>query len=559
MPKVRKLKYVIAFLLSGCMLVLPLWANAEVMNVTGEMSSHVTAYLTRRFTGTQDTKNLVYRIYLPYSVEEGINTQIITDLKKIFTPFPTEINPISDEYGNSGLELIWNRKVQLIQVNLQFSAKTHSSFYPISSKTEFPLDIEGPQKIFLTSTELSPSNNMLINYIGRTISLNLSREIDVVKSVFIWLDRNIRVSSKHNCENNNDALSVLKNRKGTSKGICNLAAAIFKGLGIPARVVFGISFQKEFELQDSGKKYIYNLPNNTRFWLEVYFPDVGWVGYDPRGMYFGATSHTIKFSVGPDSSICSDHWMVERGEATEYKDFIYDIKEDSVNLVCKSTEFEHINKLAISPVVPEFTLYINEPELEKKGLELNSPKPEPPEPTEKREIVIQVSNTTSKLSIVATQNRVFTQQFRIDAPLSVEKIVLPLIKFDGEGRIWVEFYSDNGGVPGASLFRTYSVDSDQVGFMMIDEPWLTFQVMEKNSYVLKPGVYWFSLHSVGNSIFNWNATEGNVFGGPFDTRFKDINLKQPQWNNILNFDLNFRILGTSSDTEKNPSAQTNSI
>ena len=112
--------------------------KAELITVQGEMDSKVTAYLTRRYSSYSETKNLIYRMYLPDSQTEGLYTQNITKLRKTFTPFPTATNDFVDEYGNKGIELIWNKEVHIIQTDLQFSAQIFSNFYPIDSTAPYP-------------------------------------------------------------------------------------------------------------------------------------------------------------------------------------------------------------------------------------------------------------------------------------------------------------------------------------------------------------------------------------------------------------------------------------
>ena len=80
------------------------------------------------------------------------------------------------------------------------------------------------------------------------------------------------------------------------------------------------SFQKEIVISIDNQEYIYDHSNKTRFWIEVYFSDIGWVSYDPRGMHFGITSHLIKFSAGPDSDYVSSDWGIDKE--------IADIQED---------------------------------------------------------------------------------------------------------------------------------------------------------------------------------------------------------------------------------------
>ncbi len=547
MGSVRKIAVGLLFLMVMAAGALNLYA--ELINVEGEMESSVTAYLTRRFSSYSETKNLTFRMYLPPTQTEGLNTQTISRLRKSFTPFPTETVEFIDEFGNSGIDLIWNKQIHIIQTDLQFSAQVYSNFYEIESKAPFPVVIEDQQRIFLTSTELSPSNDFMINYIGRAISYGLNREIDVVKNVFIWVDKNIHLSNISHVQKEYDAISVLKMKAGDERGICNLAAAIFKGIGIPVRVVYGISFQQEISVAVDGMSFVNDYPNDEKYWLEVYFPDLGWISYDPQGTYFGTTSHLIKFSVGPDSDYATNTWQVEQGDIIDFKEYIYDIKSDNSSLTMKGFGDEEVNKIVMSSTVIDFNRYTKEPELD--FTEIITPQETAEIPIGEKGIVAQNSDMNRLLDIVATQKRVYAQKFNATFPFNLVEVRLPLIKFSDEGRIWLEIYSDDGGVPGEVLFKTFSIHSPRVRFMMVDNPWLSFPVGKKTNTFLDKGSYWIALRSSGSCIFNWHANGGNLIGDSDDTRFKDVSLKNPQWNNIMNFDLIFQIIGTREE-ERTP-------
>jgi transglutaminase-like putative cysteine protease len=541
MKSVNKLYIILCIIL----FVFTCTAQAEIMRVQGEMNSSITAYITRRFSSYSETKNLTYRMYFPPSQTEGLHTQTISKLRKSFTPFPTETHDFVDAYGNSGSLLVWNKEIRIIQMDVQFSAKIFSHFYTINSTAPYPVGVNERLKIFLSSTQLSPSNDFMINYVGRSIAYDLNREIDVVNNVFLWMDENISLMNSTDDEMGDDALSVLKNRSGTEKGLCNLAASIFKGLGIPVRVVYGISFQQEISVKTDDKSYIYDYPNDEKYWLEVHFPDLGWVAYDPMGTHFGTTSHLIKFSVGPDSAFASDTWEVEQGDLVEFKEFIFDIRSDLSTLEPIGSIENGSLRLVLSPEIESFIPLKKEPDLDVGDISIGEG--EEIEPSPEAGILVHNSGIVKRLDIVATQSRIYAQRFTLDAPARLNQVNLPLIKFSDEGRIWLEVYDDDNGKPGNVLFKTFSIHSPRIRFMMMENPWLNFPVGNRTDSLLDSGSYWIALRSSGSCIFNWFASAGNVIGPSVDTRFKDVGLKNPHWDNIMNFDMNFQIIGTPVD------------
>ncbi len=549
MKPVRKLLQAVFFVYLF-LFTFPLYA--QIFDIESEMNTAVTAYITKRFNSYDTTKTLTYTMHIPPSQNEGINTQIISNLRKTFTPYPTQINEFTDEYGNSGLELTWNKDIRVVQLDLQFSAHLYSNFYTIESDAPYPVSVGDAHKIFLTSTELSPANNYLINYIGRSLSYDLNRQIDVVKNIFLWLDTTIHMTKTTRAETQYDALSVLQFREGTEQGICNLAAALLKGLGIPVRVAYGVSFQKEMQYTFKGGNIFFDYPNGEHFWIEVFFPDLGWVAYDPQGMYFGSTSHVIKLSAGPDSDYARDSWSSDNENIDFFQEYIYDIKQDNVKVSSITENGDTVNKLVLSSTVRGFTKYIKEPNLNLEGMSTAKEREELLPGSSG--IVKQNSNISQRLDIVATQNRVFAQKVKLEYPIRLADVKLPLIKFGDEGKIWLEVYTDKDGAPDTVLFRSYYISSPRIRFMMVDDPWLSFPFGKNTDTRLDKGSYWFALRSSGSCIFNWIASAGNVVGDNEDTRFKDVKLKNPKWNNIVNMDMNYQLIGARLE-EKEKEAQ----
>jgi len=71
-----------------------------------------------------------------------------------------------------------------------------------------------------------------------------------------------------------DALTVLRQERGSSAGKARLLTALLRSIGVPARLVGGL------KLEDATKK------RATISWVEAYFGD-HWVPLDPTGGYFG--------------------------------------------------------------------------------------------------------------------------------------------------------------------------------------------------------------------------------------------------------------------------------
>jgi transglutaminase-like putative cysteine protease len=512
--------------------------SGDTFTFSGEMSSRVTAYLTKRFKARGEAKGLTYTLHLPATSSEGFNSQLIDQVYRSFMPHPTKIEESEDEFGNQVLKLRWNKSIRVVQIDIQFSARIFSNFYPVVSESDRSQPAQEEMQIYLSSSQLSPESNYLINYVSRSVSYGTQRQVDAIKSIFLWIDENIELVTKAEAS---DALSVLQSGSGTEAGLCNLAAAMLKGLGIPVRVVYGVSFQKEIELNTDLELLYYIFPNGERFWVEVFVPDLGWVSYDPTGSHFATTSHLIKIAAGPDSGFAADSWEIEEGEVEFIQEFIYDVVEDESTLQYTAlTDLEHA-RITISPP------FDHQPASYQPGSEIETDQQTdvPAEP----ENVIGNGFTGQRLDVTATRDRIYAQRVVIEEPFLLDRITLPLIKFSDPGKIWIELYDngpepDTSGVPVKVLVETRRLASERVRFMQLEDPWLSFPLEQE--FMLEPGMYWIALRSSGSCIFNWNGCGGNVVGDGRDTRFLDLGDKSRLWGHLVNIDLNFLLHSTGS-------------
>jgi transglutaminase-like putative cysteine protease len=51
-----------------------------------------------------------------------------------------------------------------------------------------------------------------------------------------------------------------------------LAAALMRAVGIPARIVNGVTLKKPFDVNVSGQILTLNMAEGRHSWIEVYFP-----------------------------------------------------------------------------------------------------------------------------------------------------------------------------------------------------------------------------------------------------------------------------------------------
>lgn len=152
--------------------------------------------------------------------------------------------------------------------------EVHSEATELRSFTSFPIDtaeLPGTVQPFL-SQETHPLPSSLPPTVARITSG--SRTVyDAVTSLLSWVSERIVYDSSPTAPS--DCQSVLKTKRASCAGQSNLAVAMLREAGIPARIVHGLFLDIREAYRDTPFS-----PAMLHRWIEVYYPDAGWVYSD---------------------------------------------------------------------------------------------------------------------------------------------------------------------------------------------------------------------------------------------------------------------------------------
>ena len=207
-----------------------------------------------------------------------------------------------------------------------YSAKVNNlrERHEVKGKINFPIfNLEGYED-YLLPTETIDSENPLI--VARATEL-AEGEDDLFKVVFnlaSWVESNINYDlNTLTATASQKASWVLNNKQGVCDEMTSLFIAMSRSLGIPARFVSGISYTESEEVVEyTGKNWA---PHG---WAEVYFPSVGWVGFDITFGEYGYVDVThIKLRDGFDPGEASTKfsWLANNVKL-EAEDLDFEVK-----------------------------------------------------------------------------------------------------------------------------------------------------------------------------------------------------------------------------------------
>jgi transglutaminase-like putative cysteine protease len=105
-------------------------------------------------------------------------------------------------------------------------------------------------------------------------------QYEAVQKILRWVNSNITYDL--DLKGPKTATDVLQGKKGYCVGYSNLATALLRAAGIPCRNVHGIHINGD-SIMSSGEYQPLSLKGITLHrWIEIYYPDVGWIFSDPK-------------------------------------------------------------------------------------------------------------------------------------------------------------------------------------------------------------------------------------------------------------------------------------
>ncbi len=178
---------------------------------------------------------------------------------------------------------------------------TRTNFNKITQKIPFPIKEDlSSYKPYLTSTPLVNSDDLRIIEKANELVEGEDDLFAVVYKIARWTKENIDYDLETlTAEASQSSVWVLENKKGVCDELTTLFVAMLRSKGIPARFVTGSSYTNV--INDFG----------NHAWAEVYFPNVGWVAFDPTyGQlgYVDATHIKMKESTDIKNSSVNYAW-----------------------------------------------------------------------------------------------------------------------------------------------------------------------------------------------------------------------------------------------------------
>jgi len=556
-------KYVI--ILSLLILVTPVTGENYLIN--GGQESQINYKMEQKIEPNPAIKKLFLTFVKPVSYQSPTYNQRITDMKFDFTPPPDERDEYPDKRGNQVIKVTWQNPGTSIKTVISLTALNKTILQTIDTSTPFPLqNIPADIAPYVTATEQVPATNAEIVSKAKELTAGAKTEFDAVQRILTWV-----IDHMHYVLTPQEygALYSFKTGKGNCQNYSHLAAALMRAVGIPARIVNGITLKQAYNIEMGPRTMTLKMAEGRHSWIEVYFSDLGWVPFDPQQTALFVSNRFIRVEVGLDNNETSQdgliRWTQSQGAlATPQFEEIIDSKfpADQVSLTAEKQSYGPREMMLVPRVNATFKQFatvvepipptITPDKLQtltytKPYLFGNTEFPEgvdflivrgPAEQSESATFEMK-KNFLVETAEYVTSGAQYAQIFILKNPLKLGKIGLALHLFGGQGQLWVELLKDNNGVPGETIATSDFILSQNIPFKA-GYFWVDFD-FKRDWPVLSPGKYWIAFGFTGSPIINWFYSYGKPVGPIDGTRYKTI--LDSEWSKSLSFEFNYRVIG----------------
>lgn len=532
-----------AFIFS-ILLLMAQGAIASTLVLQGNIEDEVEVVQERSFSVPKGgLRELTFKFATPAEFRNGNLSQTLSAHNITFYPKPSSTSKTTDRFGNTLSIVTWKDLKENASVKESFTVNLEISLKDIQSSAPFPLDLKNipeGERIYLRPTRMVQSSDEEIKRISRRLTQNSMTEQEAVSSILNWVVDNIKYRTPIP---NYDAIWTYNTRQGNCQNFAHVSMALLRSAGIPSRIVGGLSLGKKWKVPIKNGSLVQSAGQGGHAWIEVWFPDLGWIPYDAQQSHLFVGPRHIKQTVGLDSNDVNDSWESSPVLPDYREDISAEYLKDKIDLrfiesISQPVNYVMAGSAPKSAEAPAVKVPAQEQKSEFGNLEF-------PELMDFYRRTAGGGGTKTfdkETAEYVTGQYAYAQAFEISKPMKIETVSLAMHKFGGRfGSLWVDIVKDKGNKPGMEGVRSMPLALDTVkyvpGYKWFD---FSFSSNGEEGPLLTPGRFWIILRHSRDAVVSWFYSPGNRYGLPDDARSTE---KGSDWSEVLNYDFNFKVKG----------------
>ena len=535
--------------------------------LNGGQQSQIRYQMVEQIVPFSGMKKLHVSLVVPQAFQSPTYNQKISNLQIEFQPQPSHREEVRDKRGNTVLLATWDDPHQMVQNIISFSATNSTQLDKLTTSEPFPpTALPTEAKNYLVSTDLVNIQDPEMLRKARELTRGAKTQFDAVQRILAWvIDHMHYVLTPPRY----DATYSFQTGKGNCQNYSHLAAALMRSVGIPVRIVNGITLKEPYPIKTAQGEMIIKMAQGRHSWIEVYFNDLKWVPFDPQQTQLFVSNRFIRVEVGIDNEETKQDGLIRWTQTSSapgkprFEETIdASFQNDRVAISGTKQNYGPNNLLLTPPVETNFVPYITQPVEEPRPItpgalkQIRFQKPfvfgnlefpagqdfmtfrGPVKSTRQNQFEMQKNFLVETAEYVTSKDQ-YAQIIVVEKPVKLSRISLALHKFGGDGTLWLELFRDNRGVPGDQISTSNMKSVEDVAFRS-GYDWEMFE-FTNDPPVLGPGLYWIALGFTGSPIINWFYTYGKPVGPQYGTRYKTR--METSWSKSLSFEFNYRVEG----------------
>ena len=279
----------------------PLQVSGDALICQGTMASTVHYTTTRDIIVPNGTQKVVIQIPTVLNASLFAYSQRVLSFSISYSRKPDEATAT-----DGGITATWLNPPPRLSYTIAANLTIDVQVAGLNSESQLPIRLNSSDQSaseYLAPSKYVQSNDSAIKKTAETLISNAHYESAAVTSIMLWVRDNLKYDSS---VTNHDAVWTFYNKRGTCENYAQLSLALLRSVGIPARYVSGYLVGGDITVSSYLSTYGYSWNAGSHAWIEVYYPDIGWVPYEPQQTLGFVDDHHVRVSVGTDSSDVTD-------------------------------------------------------------------------------------------------------------------------------------------------------------------------------------------------------------------------------------------------------------